>query len=91
MTAIIIFLKEFRVLGCDPRYVCWRAVVKSENFSPNDNTNNLLSSGQSVYVGVDDTGGTGGGGSSSSVEEVEDEEKASTSSVTVRQGSRRYC
>lgn len=86
MAAIIKLLEELCVLGCDPRYVCWRAAGKSENSPSNANTNNRQSSGQSVGVGVGDTGGGGGGGGgSSSDEEEEDEEEASTSSHPQRE------
>ena len=87
MAAIIKLLQELCVLGCDPRYVCWRAAGKSENSPSNASTNSRQSSGQSVGVGVGDTGGGGGGGGggSSSDEEEEDEEEASTSSHPQRE------
>ncbi|XP_063994967.1 E3 ubiquitin-protein ligase HUWE1 isoform X2 [Diachasmimorpha longicaudata] len=79
--AIIKLLEELCVLGCDPRYVCYRAANKSENSPSSSNSGSRQSSGQSVGVGVGDNGtGGGGGGGSSSDEEEEDEEEASTSS-----------
>lgn len=74
------------MLGCDPRYICWRAASKSDNSPSNTTTGNRQSSGQSVGVGVGDSGGAGGGGGgSSSDEEEEDEEEASTSSHPQRE------
>lgn len=79
-------LEELCVLGCDPRYICWRAASKSENSPSNTASGNRQSSGQSVGVGVgDSSGGGGGGGGSSSDEEEEDEEEASTSSHPQRE------
>lgn len=73
-------------MGCDPRYICWRAASKSDNSPSNTTTGNRQSSGQSVGVGVGDSGGAGGGGGgSSSDEEEEDEEEASTSSHPQRE------
>ncbi|KAL6427458.1 hypothetical protein ACFW04_008764 [Cataglyphis niger] len=86
IAAIIKLLEELCVLGCDPRYICWRAASKSENSPSNTASGNRQSSGQSVGVGVgDSTGGGGGGGGSSSDEEEEDEEEASTSSHPQRE------
>lgn len=79
-------LEELCVLGCDPRYICWRAASKSDNSPSNTTAGNRQSSGQSVGVGVGDSGGAGGGGGgSSSDEEEEDEEEASTSSHPQRE------
>ncbi|KYN41565.1 E3 ubiquitin-protein ligase HUWE1, partial [Trachymyrmex septentrionalis] len=84
--AIIKLLEELCVLGCDPRYICWRAASKSENSPSNTASGNRQTSGQSVGVGVGDSGGGGGGGGgSSSDEEEEDEEEASTSSHPQRE------
>ncbi|XP_057320129.1 E3 ubiquitin-protein ligase HUWE1-like isoform X1 [Microplitis mediator] len=84
--AIIKLLEELCVLGCDPRYICWRAASKTENSPSNSNSNTRQSSGQSVGVGVGDNGaGSGGAGGSSSDEEEEDEEEASTSSHPQRE------
>lgn len=84
--AIIKLLEELCVLGCDPRYICWRAANKSENSPSNSNSGNRQLSGQSVGVGVGDNGAGGGGaGGSSSDEEEEDEEEASTSSHPQRE------
>ncbi|XP_046484252.1 E3 ubiquitin-protein ligase HUWE1 isoform X1 [Neodiprion pinetum] len=84
--AIIKLLEELCLLGCDPRYVCWRAASKSENSPSSSSSSNRQSSGQSVGVGVGDgSGGAGGGGGSSSDEEDEDEEEASTSSHPQRE------
>ncbi|XP_029672475.1 E3 ubiquitin-protein ligase HUWE1 isoform X6 [Formica exsecta] len=86
IAAIIKLLEELCVLGCDPRYICWRAASKSENSPSNTASGNRQSSGQSVGVGVgDSSGGGGGGGGSSSDEEEEDEEEASTSSHPQRE------
>ncbi|XP_058791372.1 E3 ubiquitin-protein ligase HUWE1 isoform X2 [Phymastichus coffea] len=88
MKAIVKLLQELCVLGCDARYVCWRAASKTEN-SPSissSSSRQSLSSGQSVGVGVGESGGgSGGGGGSSSDEEEEDEEEASTSSHPQRE------
>lgn len=74
------------MLGCDPRYICYRAASKSESSPSNATSGNRQSSGQSVGVGVGDSGGSGGGGGgSSSDEEEEDEEEASTSSHPQRE------
>ncbi|KAG7210750.1 hypothetical protein KM043_012246 [Ampulex compressa] len=86
ISAIIKLLEELCVLGCDPRYICWRAASKSENSPSNSSSGNRQSSGPSVGVGVGDSGsGGGGGGGSSSDEEEEDEEEASTSSHPQRE------
>ncbi|XP_066587993.1 E3 ubiquitin-protein ligase HUWE1 isoform X2 [Prorops nasuta] len=86
IAAIIKLLQELCLLGCDKRYICWRAASKSENSPSNVNSGNRQSSGQSVGVGVGDSGGSGGGGGgSSSDEEDEDEEEASTSSHPQRE------
>ncbi|XP_036141020.1 E3 ubiquitin-protein ligase HUWE1 isoform X8 [Monomorium pharaonis] len=86
IAAIIKLLEELCVLGCDPRYICWRAASKSENSPSNTASGNRQTSGQSVGVGVGDSGsGGGGGGGSSSDEEEEDEEEASTSSHPQRE------
>ncbi|XP_043493606.1 E3 ubiquitin-protein ligase HUWE1 [Polistes fuscatus] len=86
ISAIIKLLEELCVLGCDPRYICWRGVSKSDNSPSNSGCGNRQSSGQSVGVGVGDSaGGSGGGGGSSSDEEEEDEEEASTSSHPQRE------
>jgi E3 ubiquitin-protein ligase HUWE1 len=88
MAAIVKLLQELCVLGCDSRYVCWRAANKTENSPSHTNSTSRQSSGQSVGVGVGDTGGSGGGGgggSSSDDEEEEDEEEASTSSHPQRE------
>ncbi|XP_015599094.1 E3 ubiquitin-protein ligase HUWE1 isoform X3 [Cephus cinctus] len=85
-SAIIKLLEELCILGCDPRYICWRAASKSENSPSNSSSGGRQSSGQSVGVGVGDGGGGGGGGGgSSSDEEEEDEEEASTSSHPQRE------
>ncbi|XP_048511685.1 E3 ubiquitin-protein ligase HUWE1 isoform X4 [Athalia rosae] len=84
--AIIKLLEELCVLGCDTRYVCWRAASKSENSPSSSSSNNRQSSRQSVRVGIGNGGrGGGGGGGSSSDEEDEDEEEASTSSHPQRE------
>ncbi|XP_020278772.1 E3 ubiquitin-protein ligase HUWE1 isoform X2 [Pseudomyrmex gracilis] len=86
IAAIIKLLEELCVLGCDPRYICYRAASKSESSPSNTTSGNRQSSGQSVGVGVGDSGGSGGGGGgSSSDEEEEDEEEASTSSHPQRE------
>ncbi|XP_011333015.1 E3 ubiquitin-protein ligase HUWE1 isoform X1 [Ooceraea biroi] len=86
IAAIIKLLEELCVLGCDPRYICWRAASKSDNSPSNTASGNRQSSGQSVGVGVGESGGGGGGGGgSSSDEEEEDEEEASTSSHPQRE------
>ncbi|XP_034939530.1 E3 ubiquitin-protein ligase HUWE1 isoform X2 [Chelonus insularis] len=84
--AIIKLLEELCVLGCDPRYICWRAANKSDNSPSSSNASNRQSSGQSVGVGGGSNGaGSGGAGGSSSDEEEEDEEEASTSSHPQRE------
>ncbi|KAJ8683247.1 hypothetical protein QAD02_019039 [Eretmocerus hayati] len=82
MAAIVQLLEELCVLGCDQRYVCFRAANKTENSSSHSGSSNgRQSNNQSVGVGVGDAGGSSGpGGGSSSDEEEEDEEEASTSS-----------
>ncbi|XP_012277229.1 E3 ubiquitin-protein ligase HUWE1 isoform X2 [Orussus abietinus] len=86
IVALVKLLEELCVLGCDPRYVCWRAANKSENSPSSSSSSSRQSSGQSVGVGVGDTGGGGGGGGgSSSDEEEEDEEETSTSSHPQRE------
>ncbi|KAK0081548.1 hypothetical protein PV325_011960 [Microctonus aethiopoides] len=86
IAAIIKLLEELCVLGCDPRYICWRAANKSENSPSNSSSSSRQSSGQSVGVGISDNGtGSGGAGGSSSDEEEEDEEEASTSSHPQRE------
>ncbi|XP_024868314.1 E3 ubiquitin-protein ligase HUWE1 isoform X2 [Temnothorax curvispinosus] len=86
IAAIIKLLEELCVLGCDPRYICWRAASKSENSPSNTASGNRQTSAQSVSVGIGDSGGGGGGGGgSSSDEEEEDEEEASTSSHPQRE------
>ena len=86
IAAIVKLLKELCVLGCDSRYICWRAANKTDSSPSHSNSANRQSPGQSVGVGVGDTNGSsGGGGGSSSDEEEEDEEEASTSSHPQRE------
>ncbi|XP_043484818.1 E3 ubiquitin-protein ligase HUWE1 isoform X4 [Leptopilina heterotoma] len=86
IAAIVKLLKELCVLGCDPRYICWRAANKTDNSPSHSNSTNRQSPGQSVGVGVGDTNSNrGGGAGSSSDEEEEDEEEASTSSHPQRE------
>ncbi|KAL7301215.1 hypothetical protein TKK_0006181 [Trichogramma kaykai] len=86
MKAIVQLLKDLCVLGCDPRYICYRATSKTENAATSSGNSNRPTGGQSVGVGVGDpTGSSGAGGGSSSDEEDEDEEEASTSSHPQRE------